>query len=211
MLMADTMAIFFVFLGMMLALPGLWLFCRGLWPNAVATAADRCYRGFWSSFLMGLPITFVMIVVTKILFGVLGPLGKISGVAVVCLYMLQAHTGVAGLATSIGRRLPSPVDDARPWRATLRGGVVLELTYLLPILGWFGILPASIIVGSGAATLDLCRRLRLAFIPVSPAAPSFSGQFRIENTEPPQSAADNINGSAGSVARNHVSGPVGAA
>ena len=41
MLMADTMSIFFVILGMMLAFSGLWLLCRGLWPEAVAAAADR--------------------------------------------------------------------------------------------------------------------------------------------------------------------------
>ena len=164
MLMADTMSIFFVILGMLLAFSGLWLLCRGLWPDAVAAAADRCGKGLWSSFLAGLPVTIVMIVLTKTLFSVLGPVGKIAGVGVVCLYMLQAHTGVSGLATSIGRRLLSPLDEQRPWRSTLRGGVVLELTYLLPFLGWFVILPASIIIGSGAANLGLLSRLKRALV-----------------------------------------------
>jgi len=175
MLMADTMSIFFVILGMMLAFPGLWLLCRGLWPKAVATAADRCRKNLWSSFLVGLPITIVMIVVTRILFSVLGPVGKIAGVGVVCLYMLQAHTGVSGLATSIGHRLLSPLDEQRPWRSTLRGGVVLELTYLLPILGWFVILPASIIIGSGAATLGWLSKLRLALFATNPVLAENSG------------------------------------
>ena len=168
MLMADTMSIFFVILGMMLALPGLWLLCRGLWPEAVAAAADRCHRRLWSSFLAGLPITIMMIVVTAILFNVLGPIGKIAGLGVVCLYMLQAHTGVAGLATSIGRRLATPHEEQRAWRSTLRGGVVLELAYLLPILGWFVILPASIIIGSGAANLGLLSKLKLALFSTNP-------------------------------------------
>src|SRR5260370_31008808 len=137
MLMADTMLIFFVILGMMLALPALWLFCRGLWPEAVKAAADRCGKRLWSSFLAGLPITIVMIVVVQIVFNVLGPVGKITSVGIVCLYMLQANTGVSGVATSIGRRLASPVDDQRPWRSTLLGGVILELTYLLPFLRSF--------------------------------------------------------------------------
>lgn len=162
MLMADTMSIFFVILGMMLAFSGLWLLCRGLWPEAVAAAADRCRKGLWSSFLAGLPITIMMVAVTTILFNVLGPAGKIASISVVCLYMLQAHTGVSGLATSIGRRLAAPLDEQRPWRSTLRGGVVLELAYLLPFLGWFVILPASIIIGSGAANLGLLSKLKLA-------------------------------------------------
>jgi hypothetical protein len=162
MLMADTMAIFFVFLGMLLAFSGLWLLCRGLWPEAVAAAAKLCDRRIWPSFLAGIPPTIFMIVLAKILFSVLGPAGKIAGVGVVCLYMLQAHTGVSGLATAIGRRLWSPIDEQRPWRSTLRGGIVLELSYLLPFLGWFVILPASIIIGSGAANLSLLLKLKLA-------------------------------------------------
>jgi hypothetical protein len=169
--MADTMSIFFVILGMMLAFPGLWLLCRGVWPEAVAAAADHCYKHLWSSFLAGLPTTTAMVVLTKVLFNVLGPGGKIAGVGVVCLYMLQAHTGVSGLATSIGRRLASPLDELRPWRSTLRGGVVLELTYLLPLLGWFVILPASMIIGSGAANLGLLSKLKLALFATSPVRP----------------------------------------
>ena len=134
----------------------------------MAAAADRCGKRLWSSFLVGLPITIVMVVLTKTLFSMLGPVGKIAGVGVVCLYMLQAHTGVSGLATSIGRRLLSPIDEQRPWRSTLRGGVVLELTYLLPFLGWFVILPASIIVGSGAANLGLLSKLKLALFATRP-------------------------------------------
>ena len=168
MLMADTMSIFFVFLGMLLAFSGLWLLCRGLWPDAVAAAADRCSKRLWTSFLVGVPITIMMVAVTAILFNVLGPVGKIAGLAVVCLYMLQAHTGVSGLATSIGRRLAAPHDEQSSWRSTLRGGVVLELAYLLPFLGWFVILPASIIIGSGAANLGLLSKLKLALFATSP-------------------------------------------
>jgi hypothetical protein len=159
MLMADTMSIFFVILGMLLAFSGLWLICRGLWPHAVEAAAERCAKHIWPYFLAGIPLTLVMIVLTRLLFA-LGPAGKIAGVAVVCIYMLQAHTGVSGLVTAIGKRLPSAVDETSPWRATLRGGIALELTYLLPILGWFLVLPASIIIGTGAINVALLSKLR---------------------------------------------------
>jgi hypothetical protein len=160
MLMADTMSIFFVILGTLLAFSGLWLLCRGLWPRAVEIAAQRCAKHIWPYFLAGIPLTLVMIVLTRVLFA-LGPVGKIAGVGVVCFYMLQAHTGVSGLATAIGRRLPSSLDQHSPWRATLRGGIALELTYLLPILGWFVVLPASIIIGTGAMNVALLSRLRI--------------------------------------------------
>lgn len=160
MLMADTMSIFFVVLGMLLAFSGLWLMCRGLWPSVVEATAERCAKRIWPYFLAGIPLTLVMIVLTKVLFS-LGPVGKIAGVGVVSAYMLQAHTGVSGLVTAIGRRLPSSVDEQSPWRATLRGGIALELTYLLPILGWFVVLPASIIIGTGAINVTLLSKLRI--------------------------------------------------
>src|SRR5438067_2539108 len=150
MLMADTMAIFFVILGLMLAFPGLWLLCRGLWPRMVAEATARCQQGLLKLFLTGLPPTVLMIFVTVVLSKIFGPLGKIAAISIVCLYMVFAHIGVAGLATCIGQRLTSPADAEQSWRATLRGGIILELPYLLPILGWFGILPISIIIGCGA-------------------------------------------------------------
>ena len=160
MLMADTMSIFFVILGMLLAFSGLWLLCRGLWPDAVEAAAARCTKRIWPYFLAGIPLTIVMIVLARVLF-VLGPVGKFAAVAVVCFYMVQAHTGVSGLATAIGRRLSSPLDAHSPWRATLRGGIALELTYLLPILGWFVVLPVSIIIGTGAINVALLSRLKI--------------------------------------------------
>ena len=72
MLMADTMAIFFVILGLLLAFPGLWVLCRGLWPRAVAKAAAVCGKGLIKPFLAGLPLTAVMIFAAAAL-GNLGP------------------------------------------------------------------------------------------------------------------------------------------
>ncbi len=118
MLMADTMSIFFVILGMMLAFPALWLFCRGLWPEAVNAAADRCGKRLWSSFLAGLPITIVMIMVVQMVFNLFGPVGKIASVGVVCLYVLQANTGVSGVARLV--RYSAGFDHHRLWRRQSR-------------------------------------------------------------------------------------------
>lgn len=161
MLMADTMAIFFVILGLLLAFPGLWVLCRGLWPRAVAKAGAVCAKGLIKPFLAGAPLTVVMIFVSAVLSN-FGPAGKIAAVATVCLYLMIANCGVAGLVTVVGERLAEPsgnVDSGRPWRATLRGGAALGLASLLPILGWFVILPAALIIGCGARLLSSFRAL----------------------------------------------------
>jgi len=158
MLMADTMAIFFVILGVLLAFPGLWLLCRGLWPQTVANAAAVCQTGLLKPFFAGLPLTGLTIFVAAAV-GNFGPPGKIGASAIICFYLMIANCGVAGLVTAIGERLPSRIDAGQSWRVTLRGGIVLELAYLLPILGWFVILPVSVTIGCGASLIALFRNL----------------------------------------------------
>ncbi|HKQ73083.1 MAG TPA: hypothetical protein VJ810_05100 [Blastocatellia bacterium] len=161
MLMADTMAIFFVILGLLLAFPGLWLLCRGLWPRVVIEAAAVCGKGLIKPFIAGLPVTAAMIFAAAVL-GNFGSAGKIAAGAVVCLYVMIANCGVAGLVTVVGERLATPLDSQQPWRATLRGGVTLGLASLLPILGWFVIFPSSVIIGCGASFISLLRAFATA-------------------------------------------------
>jgi len=165
MLMADTMAVFFVVVGFLLSFVGLWLLTRGLWPERVAAAADRLDRGLLVPFLVGLPIAVVAVVVAMVATALPGKLGGFVSGGILCLFLTYAHTGVSGLATAIGRRLPSAVDAGNPWRPTLRGGVVLVLGYLAPILGWFAILPISTVVGAGATTLGFFARHEQATAP----------------------------------------------
>jgi hypothetical protein len=160
MLMADTLTVFLVVLGFMLALPGLWLLCRGLWPNIVQNATEDCQRGLLFPFLAGLPIIVVAVVSTIIVSKNLGGASGIGALVVVCLFVFFASTGIAGLTTSIGLKLPSPADLDRPWQATIRGSVVLELAFLLPILGWFIILPSALIIGSGCALRSIIKNIR---------------------------------------------------
>lgn len=169
MLMADTMAIFFVILGLLLAFPGLWLLCRGVWPQAVTGAAEACRNGLLKPFLLGLPLTCAVILAAVII-GKAGSPGAITATALVCFYLVFAQCGVAGLATKIGMTLGSSKDQRQPWRATLRGGIALELAWLLPILGWFLLLPVATTIGSGALLLALWRK-RLAAKTTQPAAP----------------------------------------
>jgi hypothetical protein len=155
MLMADTMAIFFTVLGVMLATPGLWLLCRGLWPDLVIDSATYCRSSLIKPFFIGLPIAGFGIFVVAILSKLPQPLAAITIIGFICLLLIYAHVGVSAIASVLGDRLPSPADKDRPWNATVRGGIVLELSYLLPVIGWFIILPISLIVGIGLTTRSL--------------------------------------------------------
>ena len=156
MLMADVFSIALSIIGFLVSLQGLWLLSRALWPMRVGESAHRCRGRLWLLFLAGLPITFLMVVAAVGLSKIGG--GQAFSFLVIALWFIWANIGVAGLATHIGQRLPSPVDRDRPWKATLRGGVALELAYVVPIVGWVGLMPISWVIGAGAATMSLLRR-----------------------------------------------------
>ena len=140
----------------MISLPGLWLLCRGLWPEAVAKATLDCDRGLIQSMLISLPLTALVVIIA-------GALSKTVGAAsigILSIYVIYASVGISGLATSIGQKLPSPGDSERPWQCTRRGAIILVLSYLLPFIGWFVILPASVLIGSGTVTRNLIKGLK---------------------------------------------------
>lgn len=173
MLMADTMAIFFSALGFMLALIGLWLLCHGLWPEKVARASARGEQSFLKPFLIGLPLTAVALTIIIASSKLLGPLGQILAIGLFCLFMCYTHLGVAAVALSLGRRLAPSQESEALWRTTVRGGIVLVLAYLLPIIGWFFILPITFIIGCGLTTLSL-RKPRALIRSVATTQPSMS-------------------------------------
>jgi hypothetical protein len=152
MLLADIFSIALSIIGFLLSLQGLWMMSRALWPLRVQNASFRVYRNSIASFVLGLVIIGAVLVLA-VAAAKLGAPGKLFAFALGSAFVVYANVGVAGLATHIGRRLPSPADTLRPWRATVRGGVALELAYLVPIVGWLGLLPISLILGAGANTL----------------------------------------------------------
>lgn len=158
MLLADTMAVFFVIVGLLLTFPSLWLFCSALFPKWVDETSNAVRNGFIKSFLCGLPVVLLFIFLVVVLGKLPGSLGQIAGILSFCLLMLFAQLGVAGFARMLGVRLQLS-DNDNVVRLTIRGGAVLVLSYLLPLLGWFLILPGSIVIGAGSSMRVLSSRL----------------------------------------------------
>lgn len=169
MLFADAFAITMTAIGFLLAFPALWLLCLGFWPELVARCEQRTTRMPVRSFLLGVLLTLVTVVVAGVV-NQGGAPGAIAATTAICLLIFFAQIGVAGLVTALGKRLGCAIDVEQPWRATLRGGVALELTYLLPILGWFGIMPISWLIGAGAAMMSLLEKRRATAPAMLPAA-----------------------------------------
>jgi len=158
MLSADLMMLAFLAVSVFFALPGVWLLSRGLYPLDVEAMAADLERGRVRSFFMGLPVTVVCVLGLAICADKHQPFTDLSALLFLVFFLFYSNVGVSALASMIGRKLPSPADREMPWKCIIRGGIVLELSYLFPVLGWFFILPISLIVGTGAVTSRLIAR-----------------------------------------------------
>lgn len=146
----TVLGITFILLGFVASMVALVLLTSALAPDLTR----RCREAFetpgrttWVSALM----TLIAVVVASVAGAIVPALGGIlSGVIA-----FAAMFGVAGLCELIGRRMPSPVDSERPWKATLRGALVLHLAFAVPVVGWVGLLPLSLCAGLGALTRAL--------------------------------------------------------
>jgi hypothetical protein len=131
-----------------IALPALWLLCRGLWPATAAKHQEAAARGLFVCFLLGLVPTIAGITAVTLI-SKLPKMGALSALLGGVL-LAWGFLGAGGIASIIGGRLWQKVE---PWRQTMRGGLVLISCALLPVVGWFVLLPLLAIIGWGVNVL----------------------------------------------------------
>jgi hypothetical protein len=170
MIMADVLKIVLLIVGALIVLVSYWLAAVSLAPTLVARARrryeSRALRTTTIGLLVGAPITALGIgLLTRA--GV--PLARLAGVVILSVVVIAALIGSAGLCDRIGAGLPSADDERHPWRRVLRGGIVLALLLLFPVVGWFIVLPLTLASGLGA-TLSTVRRRdsSVARTPITP-------------------------------------------
>ncbi|MBX9695318.1 MAG: hypothetical protein K2Z81_23230 [Cyanobacteria bacterium] len=159
MILADTVAIFLVIVGLLISFNAIWLLSSALWPGAVTRAVMVHESGLVKSFFIGLPILVLTVFAVGVLGKDQGPGGLVAAVLLAVVFIFSS-VGVAGLATLFGERLakqPRLLGEEPGWKTTIRGGSVLALSYLFPLAGWFVVLPVSTVVGCGATVRAIWR------------------------------------------------------
>lgn len=172
MILADILQWFLLILGAFLTLNAHWLAARALAPDLVQRASERYRQRPLRATLVGLAIAAPVLLVAIALAKALPhPLIQASAVGLVLVLALLALVGSAGLALRIGAGLSAPGDAEQPWRGVLRGGSVLALTFLMPFLGWFVVLPWTLVSGLGAWALAGRAPRALPVVPVATPQP----------------------------------------
>lgn len=166
MIMADVFKILFPVLGILISFVTFWLLFEAIFPGAVERSRREFERHSLRALLVGILFAGPILFIGAGLISNGNPAVKIAGFATIFALVCMGLLGSAGLTRHIGARLSSPLDAAQPWRRVLRGGIVLSLTYLFPFVGWFFILPVSLVSGAGAAVMAVWKRK------ASPSTPS---------------------------------------
>ena len=159
MIMADVWKIVFLILGTQAVMVSYWLLAAALFPEAL-----RRSRVAYDERAGRLTITGVVTVLPTFLIGAAllqqgpHPLLKLLGALLVSAPVALGLAGSAGLCDRIGAGLPGEADMRLPWRRVLRGGIVLSFAFVLPVIGWFLLLPWTLVTGAGASLGSLRRR-----------------------------------------------------
>ena len=134
-----------------LILLGHWLVAAGMFPKATQAFADVYERRPIRATLLGL-VTYGPLILLLLNSGKLGNSG-VTLLAVVAGFtaLLLGFIGSTGLALRIGRNLST---DASVWHQGLRGGVMLALVFITPVLGSLFLLHIGLASGFGAVLLS---------------------------------------------------------
>lgn len=133
-----------------LILLGHWLVAGGMFASTTSAIVRQYDERPVRALLLGL-VTFGPIILLALNAGKIpGTPVRIAVIAAGVAALLIAFIGTAGLALRIGRNLSA---NASRWEQCLRGGVMLGLVFITPVLGWGFLLHAGLASGFGAFLL----------------------------------------------------------
>lgn len=162
MIMADVLLGLLIVLGSYLVIISYWLLATALFPRMVERCESRYAERPVRTVLAGVLVVVPLLVLSTAM-GKTGLPGlKLLALILGLLPVLGGLLGSAGFARRVGSGLPTARDEAEPWRKVWRGGLVLGFTFLLPIIGWFFVLPLTLASGCGALLLARPHRVKAA-------------------------------------------------
>jgi len=167
--MSDVYAVFGTLLALGIAFPGMLTAFWLLFPAAVERSEMRIEAAPWKSFWLGIGFAIGIGIPVGILINV--PVGVLQflGFMVLLLTLGISTFGAAGIARLMGRRIHDQSEGGlSETKSLVMGAIALGLAAVFPIVGWFLVIPASLIISLGSSLFVLFRRTE---------APVTSGQI----------------------------------
>jgi hypothetical protein len=155
--MADISAVFGILLTLGIMFPGLLTAWWLLFPASVDRARARLEHTPWQCFWLGGVATALLVVPIVVLLALpFGP-AKLAGWVLMLTSLTVASLGAAGLAARMGERLQVLSPTQTQLGAFVRGAVALELAAAFPVVGWFFLIPLTLVTVLGATIFALLR------------------------------------------------------
>jgi hypothetical protein len=140
-----------------ICLIALMLVVAVLWPGLTRRARQNLEASPGKAFVVGL-VNYVFLGAIGLVLMNLGPIAAI-GLLLGAALLVGTFLGLPAVAALIGARLHGLRErDATPWGEIVAGGLALDLAILVPVVGWFILLPALFLWSFGAAALALVSR-----------------------------------------------------
>ncbi len=148
---AAVYTFLFIHIGVILVVTAYFTVGAAVAPTLTSRARHRFAQRPWLPAIIGLVISVPWIAVALVLLNLPSGAFKFAGAAAGCLCTLAAPWGRAATPPHSGGGRPATAD----WIQTVRGGLFITLTWILPLVGWLGILPLTLATGVGCLVLGL--------------------------------------------------------
>ncbi|MGJ8695661.1 MAG: hypothetical protein ACSHYF_05040 [Verrucomicrobiaceae bacterium] len=150
MIMADVLMWALIILGFYVTTVAYWVAARGFFPEAVERCGARYGETPWRCLLVGALVGVPAVALGLAMANGGAAVVKMLGILLVMLVFLFGLFGSAGLCLRMGKGLRKVDDEGQEWLGVKRGGTVLGLMMIFPLLGWFLVLPGTLLSGVGA-------------------------------------------------------------
>ena len=173
-MMTDVYIVVFSLIGILISLPALLVALNLLFPKGTGRAAARLQHTPVKCFLVGLPLTFFLILTIMITAN--AGIGFIRTLSFITTFVAMAlgTFGAAGLARVLGQRIARTAAPNSDLANLIRGAIVYELSCLFPIVGWFIFIPVAGITLLGAAAFAVVGWVPQVSRPEAAAVPAGS-------------------------------------
>jgi Mn2+/Fe2+ NRAMP family transporter len=167
---AVVSAWLWVHVGVLLVVIGYAACGFALFPRVVESGRQRLETAPLRTLLIGLALSIPWVALAIGLANAPNGALKFAGVMLGLGWIAMALVGVTAIALTVGLR--GEVEQAR-WTHVARGAGFVALTWMLPVLGWFVVLPLTLACGVGCLVGFRVDR-RPASVPQAP--PSAPGE-----------------------------------
>lgn len=154
----DSFAVVALLGGICLSAWALIMAVALVFPSKAAQGRDRLVGKPWASFFIGMLMWASIGVVSMGLLASPLPLAKLVGWVGILALASIAAVGSAGLATLASERLSAMAPDATPYASLSKSTATIVIASLVPVLGWFLIVPFLVFASTGAGVAALRHR-----------------------------------------------------